>query len=370
MTRRILFLSTLLIVLSSLTTACAAALASTSKPTVVITSPASNSQFRAGEQVTVQSTSTDSEGIGRVDLLVDGNVVRTDPSPMPQNSFTVNQSWEATPGAHLITVRAFNAANVASEPAAVNVTVLPATETPTPTPTGTPSARACTNSATFVADVTVPDGTALAPGQPFDKIWRVRNTGTCTWGTGNAFVFTGGEAMTTTPAIVVPNTAPGSTADLLIPMAAPTTPGTYTGTWRLKSPSGAFFGATLNATINVVSPVANCPSTPVIGSFTASPSTITAGQSAALNWGSVTGAEQAEIDNGIGGVATPGSTTVSPASTTTYTLTATCGSKVSVAQVTVTVVKPGPPPTSAPPDTPTPGPTDTPIPAPTETPTP
>lgn len=355
MTKRIVLPLISVIALSFLTTACTAVAASTSKPTVAITAPASNSQFHSGDQVTVQSSSTNPDGIVRVELAVDGNVIRADPSPTPQISFTVNQLWTATPGVHLITVRAFNTANVVSEPAAINITVLPATDTPTPTPTFTPSpSRPCTNNSAFVADITVPDGTAIAPGQAFSKIWRVRNTGTCAWGAGDVFVFAGGEAMTTTPAIAVPNTAPGSTADLLVPMAAPATPGTHTGTWRLKNASGTFFGATLNATINVISPAANCPFTPVIESFTASPTTITAGQSATLNWSFVVGAERAEIDNDIGGVATPGNTTVNPAATTMYTLTATCGSKVRVAQVTITVVSPSATPTPAPTDTPTP----------------
>jgi hypothetical protein len=82
----------------------------------------------------------------------------------------------------------------------------------------------------------------------------------------------------------------------------------------------------------------SCPFTPMIHGFSASPTTITAGQSATLNWGFVEGAQIAEIDNGIGGVATPGNTTVSPGSTTTYTLTATCGGRTATAQVTINVV--------------------------------
>src|SRR5262249_16349908 len=63
------------------------------------------------------------------------------------------------------------------------------------------------------------------------------------------------------------------------------------------------------------------PPVPVIASFTASPNSIQAGQSATLNW-SVTGATTLSISPGVGTV-TGTSVTVSPSATTTYTLTAT-----------------------------------------------
>ena len=84
-------------------------------------------------------------------------------------------------------------------------------------------------------------------------------------------------------------------------------------------------------------PTQSCPGAPVISSFTASPTSITPGQSSTLNWGAVTNATSVEIDHGIGGVATPGARAVSPGTTTTYTLTARgCGGTVT-RQVTIIV---------------------------------
>ena len=80
-----------------------------------------------------------------------------------------------------------------------------------------------------------------------------------------------------------------------------------------------------------------CPGPPVIASFTANPSTITAGQSSTLSWGAVTNATGAVIDQGIGGVATPGSVAVKPTKTTTYLLTATGCGGTTTKQVTVNV---------------------------------
>jgi hypothetical protein len=75
---------------------------------------------------------------------------------------------------------------------------------------------------------------------------------------------------------------------------------------------------------------------PQIVRFQASPATITKGQQSTLSW-TTTGASQVTI-SGLGTVALNGSTTVSPAQTTSYTLTATSADGKSVtAPVTVTV---------------------------------
>ncbi len=70
--------------------------------------------------------------------------------------------------------------------------------------------------------------------------------------------------------------------------------------------------------------------------FDATPSSITAGQSSQLTW-IVQGATSVSINNGIGNVAATGSTTVTPAATTTYTLTAVGPSGNVTATTTVTV---------------------------------
>src|SRR5215469_3853328 len=71
--------------------------------------------------------------------------------------------------------------------------------------------------------------------------------------------------------------------------------------------------------------------------LSASPATITAGQSSTLSW-TTSNATSAQIDNGVGSVNLPnGSTMVSPAKTTTYTLTASNSGGTVTAQATVTV---------------------------------
>ena len=379
------FSTILMIILGLVATACNA-VSGPVDPITVINAPLNNAQFREGDQVTVQSTSTDQSGIVRVELTVDSNVVRTDPLQKSQTTAIIVQTWTATAGTHTITVRAVNTSDVSSAPASIAISVaavITATQTPrvvtaTPIPsvqvvTVTPAPPlTCVNNSVFVTDVTIPDRTVLAPGQAFTKTWRVRNTGTCTWGTDEELVFVRGEAMTKTTTIAIPATAPGGTVDLSVAMTAPTTPGNHIADWRMRNRGGAIFGTTLNVAINIPGPTPintpiSCPFTPAIEWFTASPTTITTGQSATLSWGAVIGAETAEIDNDIGGIATPGSIVVNPTKTTTYTLTGICGDKSRTLQVTISVNPVAPPAatptaTTAPTNTPTRTPTATPIP--------
>jgi len=76
---------------------------------------------------------------------------------------------------------------------------------------------------------------------------------------------------------------------------------------------------------------------PTINSFTANPATIDPGGSSTLSW-SITNATSASIDHGVGSVnPAAGSTSVCPASNTTYTMTAANGVGHSTAQSMVTV---------------------------------
>ncbi len=342
------------------------------KPIVSISTPAHGAQVNMGQEVLVQASATDARGIVRIELWVNGQLHATAQSPSPQLSHSAVLKWTpSAAGSHTLLVKAINVSNLASDPAAVTVTVSnpnPPTLTlvakPTvltkPTAVITPTnalvsitavappstaaaAAECQNDAVFIEHVTVPDGTRWMPGQAFNKIWRVKNSGTCPWGTGYEFVFVGGEAMTAQSGIVVPSTAAGATADLLVAMTAPALPGPHTGEWRLRSPKIGLFGATMKVSIDVVGPPTpppGCPAIPSIESFSANPATIRAGESSTLSWGKVDFATSASIDQGIGGIGTPDQVVVTPAQTTTYTLSATgCGGTVTK-QVTVTVTAP------------------------------
>lgn len=88
------------------------------------------------------------------------------------------------------------------------------------------------------------------------------------------------------------------------------------------------------------------PSAPVIASFTASPMSLTAGQTTRLAW-SVTGATVLSVDQGVGVVTGATGETVAPTSTTAYTLTATGEGGITTSTVTVRVVPVEPPPSAS-----------------------
>ncbi|HID63562.1 MAG TPA: SH3 domain-containing protein [Anaerolineae bacterium] len=111
------------------------------KPTVVILSPASGIQVKAGETVVIQSRATDVKGVTRIELWVDGSLVRSDDNPQQQPTFGVTQEWTAAVlGSHSVTVRAYNAAGRVSDPATVTINVVEEVTAATPAtlPPGAP----------------------------------------------------------------------------------------------------------------------------------------------------------------------------------------------------------------------------------------
>jgi hypothetical protein len=124
-------------------------------------------------------------------------------------------------------------------------TLLPPTATAVP-PTATPTIVPC-NLARFEADVSVPDYTPISPGASFTKIWRLRNTGSCTWTTNYAVVFVDGYAMTDKPVVKLPvSVRPGEWVDITVNLVAPTNSGNYKGNWMLRNESNSLFGVGTN----------------------------------------------------------------------------------------------------------------------------
>jgi photosystem II stability/assembly factor-like uncharacterized protein len=99
------------------------------------------------------------------------------------------------------------------------------------------------DSAQFVSDLTIPDGSSVAPGAEFTKTWRLSNNGTCTWDTSYSLVWTGGDAMGPSTVVKLPvSVPPGQMLDLSVNLVAPATPGHYKSQWKLSNPSGVQFG--------------------------------------------------------------------------------------------------------------------------------
>jgi hypothetical protein len=126
---------------------------------------------------------------------------------------------------------------------------LPPTPAPSATnPPPTPTSLAC-NRAAFVADVTTPENSLFFPGSAFTKIWRVSNTGACTWTPSYALVFAAGDPMGGVNTVFLPrDVPPGGQVDLAVTLIAPSAPGVYRSDWLLRAPDGALFGVGADAT--------------------------------------------------------------------------------------------------------------------------
>lgn len=103
----------------------------------------------------------------------------------------------------------------------------------------------------FLADVTIPDGTVVAPGARFTKTWEVQNVGTEAW-EGRVLRCMDDELLVSrrsasgddeqvrvtdrmrpsTPIIPVPYTEPGGIVQMSVDFVAPLLPGTCVSYWK------------------------------------------------------------------------------------------------------------------------------------------
>jgi hypothetical protein len=136
-------------------------------------------------------------------------------------------------------------ASLATPTVPPTITPPPPTATHTPTPSPRPTATVdCDDSLQFVSDVTIPDNTAMTPGQTFTKTWRLRNSGNCDWTTAFEAVFIDGASMGASAVVALAGTVPSDgTIDVSIKLTAPTTNGAYRGNYRMRNAGDTLFGS-------------------------------------------------------------------------------------------------------------------------------
>ena len=145
---------------------------------------------------------------------------------------------------------------------ALPTTIPTATNTSTPvvqTPTVTSAARSsqndfertkeaetsCVDAVKFVKDITIPDGSSLAPDETFTKTWQIRNVGTCVWNDQYSVIFQSGELMSGKKTFSLPDgitVEPDGTIDLSVSMVAPRQKGSYSSYWMMENEKGELFG--------------------------------------------------------------------------------------------------------------------------------
>src|SRR5215213_4667065 len=107
-----------------------------------------------------------------------------------------------------------------------------------------PHALAATcDSAQFVSDLTIPDGTTFTTGATFTKSWRLLNNGTCVWIASYNVVWAGGELMGSPASFKLPVVvSPGQMVDISVNLIAPPASGHYKALFKLSNASGGQFG--------------------------------------------------------------------------------------------------------------------------------
>lgn len=107
-----------------------------------------------------------------------------------------------------------------------------------------PSTKLCDQAAPgHPIDITIPDDSVLDPGKAFTKIWRLQNTGTCSWTQEYAVTFFSGERMSADVAIPIKGAIPpGNSVDITVEMIAPQDSGNYQGNWKLRNAANVLFG--------------------------------------------------------------------------------------------------------------------------------
>ena len=135
---------------------------------------------------------------------------------------------------------------------------------PTPEPPETLSEEeaACLQ-ASFLADVTVPDGTQMESGEAYVKTWRLRNSGTCDWPEDTTLVLfssqTGGPETFDVGSLTV-----GEEIEISLDLVAPEEDGSYSGQWNLKVGDADIDGGIVTVLIQVGEGVAVAAAPPPV----------------------------------------------------------------------------------------------------------
>lgn len=175
---------------------------------------------------------------------------------------------------------------------AMTATVATATSTPTVRPTNTrfvtATAVGCQYDLTYIADMSIPDGTVVVAGSTVSKTWRVRNDSTCNLGSGFTFRQVGGDAMTA-PAISSPIVGVGQIFDLSVTLTIGTDVANYDdlerANFRMFTATGVPFGDTLFVEIDIVQADDSTDCTPSVSVISSPASgTISQGETNNVSW--------------------------------------------------------------------------------------
>ncbi|MFO7695834.1 MAG: NBR1-Ig-like domain-containing protein [Anaerolineae bacterium] len=134
-------------------------------------------------------------------------------------------------------------------------TVTPEPATPEPEAEAEPTATLMTGvlDSKYVRDISIPDGTVMAPGQAFTKSWEIQNSGEVPWPDGTELRRVEGAVMGPIESVSLNTRPAGERAEISVDMLAPGETGTHRSYWQLCV-GDACFGARFFVEIKVQAP--------------------------------------------------------------------------------------------------------------------
>jgi serine/threonine protein kinase len=183
------------------------------------------------------------------DIVATNRAATVDAFFLTANAPTATETSSPTPSA---TPAASNTPTPSATPTASTTPSATSTPLPTDTPDLTATAAAaCVYDAALEGHVTIRPWQFVPPGTPFDKVWRLSNTGDCPWPLGSKLTFISGAQLGALDAVDVELAGPGEEVDVSVSMRAPNANGGYAGVWQLHTSVGEGFGEEITVEINV-----------------------------------------------------------------------------------------------------------------------
>ena len=112
----------------------------------------------------------------------------------------------------------------------------------------------CKDGLTYVEDSNYPDGSVVAPGDAIDKIWQVKNSGSCNWDVEYRLKFISGTEMGANVEQALYPARSSTQAAIQVRFIAPQELGRYRSTWQAENPDGDPFGDLIYIEIVVEAP--------------------------------------------------------------------------------------------------------------------
>ncbi len=145
------------------------------------------------------------------------------------------------------------------------------TVAPTETPAATETPTVCTNEIELVKDLNYDDKDLtefpiVAPAEAFQKGWRVKNTGTCTWDDTYYLNFVRGNVpaaqMDGQPTAIEGVVEPNQEYDVYVALVAPEDVAQYVGYWQMHNTDEEAFGESITVAVEVLADPGDPTATP------------------------------------------------------------------------------------------------------------